>query len=255
MAVMSMRTVVYLQPGEVASCVGCHESQGTAASTSGRGMAKKVQTLTRSKWLYYPVFLCRLHCVTWFKLAQKHVRNKGADLYLNDFQVISDPKSEVISKNVKDYHQRMRFLVDNGAPINRIGFQSRFGTRGQLTPPETIYERLCYFDEFDMPITATEFEIKMEVEREIDKAIQVEHAMTMYFSHPNVEGMFIWTFFENPKPFKPSAADREFVDVNGKPNLRGKVWMYLTNNRWMTNEILGADGSGYAKVRGFKGDY
>ena len=30
MAVMTMRTVVYLQPGEVRSCVGCHEPKGTA---------------------------------------------------------------------------------------------------------------------------------------------------------------------------------------------------------------------------------
>ncbi|NQU23600.1 MAG: discoidin domain-containing protein [Candidatus Nealsonbacteria bacterium] len=29
MAVMTMRSVVYLQPGEVASCVGCHESRGS----------------------------------------------------------------------------------------------------------------------------------------------------------------------------------------------------------------------------------
>ena len=40
MAVMTMRTLVYLQPGEFRSCVGCHEQKGAAppqASTAMRG--------------------------------------------------------------------------------------------------------------------------------------------------------------------------------------------------------------------------
>lgn len=41
MAVMTMRTLVYLQPGETAGCVGCHEPRGS--STSGAAMPGEVR--------------------------------------------------------------------------------------------------------------------------------------------------------------------------------------------------------------------
>ncbi len=45
MAVMTMRSLVYLQPGEKASCVGCHESRYAAPPTA-QSMAKRIDPIT-----------------------------------------------------------------------------------------------------------------------------------------------------------------------------------------------------------------
>lgn len=44
-AIMGMRTFIYLQPGEVTACVGCHEQRSTAPPASPLGQVE-VQTLT-----------------------------------------------------------------------------------------------------------------------------------------------------------------------------------------------------------------
>ncbi len=39
MAVQTMRSLTYLQPGEQTSCVGCHEHRGTTPARSTRRLA------------------------------------------------------------------------------------------------------------------------------------------------------------------------------------------------------------------------
>ncbi len=46
MAIMTMRTVVYLQPGEFRSCVGCHEPKGTAPMSHAAVMRATPATIT-----------------------------------------------------------------------------------------------------------------------------------------------------------------------------------------------------------------
>jgi len=52
MAVMTMRSFVYLHPGETASCVGCHEPKTTAPPTTIRGKAK-IHDITPPPWRTY----------------------------------------------------------------------------------------------------------------------------------------------------------------------------------------------------------
>ena len=58
---------------------------------------------------------------------------------------------------MKQFEREVRLLLENDAPISALGFQSRFANQ---TPPETIYKRLQYFEKFNLPIAATEFEMK-----------------------------------------------------------------------------------------------
>ena len=54
MAVMTMRTAVYLQPGEVASCIGCHEPKGNSSSpVEGSSANRKVHPITPPVWNTY----------------------------------------------------------------------------------------------------------------------------------------------------------------------------------------------------------
>jgi hypothetical protein len=52
MAVMTMRSFVYLHPGETASCVGCHEPKTTAPPRTIRGKAK-IHDITPPPWRTY----------------------------------------------------------------------------------------------------------------------------------------------------------------------------------------------------------
>ena len=55
MAVMTMRTAVYLQPGEKASCIGCHEPKGNSSSpVEGSSANRKVHPITPPAWNTYP---------------------------------------------------------------------------------------------------------------------------------------------------------------------------------------------------------
>ena len=54
MAVMNMRTFVYLQPGEVSSCIGCHEPKTDAPPTKRRRVAAQVQKLTPLQFSSHP---------------------------------------------------------------------------------------------------------------------------------------------------------------------------------------------------------
>jgi hypothetical protein len=52
MAVMTMRSFIYLHPGETASCVGCHEPKTTAPPRTLRGKAK-IHNITPPPWRTY----------------------------------------------------------------------------------------------------------------------------------------------------------------------------------------------------------
>ena len=201
----------------------------------------------------------------WFKTADKYSRNRGIKLYLNENRVISDPgkkkriitkvknkrvvtfkyENKVRSKNIMLFYENIKELIANGAPVNALGFQSRFH---KILPPEIIYDRLCVFNEFGFPITATEFEMTDEIKSEIDKALMTERAMTVYFSHRLVDGIYAWTLF-------PHDNNHHILEESGRPNLRGKVWLYLTKNRWNTYVATETDSRGSTTIRGFKGKY
>ncbi|MEI8234189.1 MAG: hypothetical protein WCH57_05835 [Verrucomicrobiota bacterium] len=54
MAVMTMRSMVYLQPGETASCVGCHENRSAAPANRSGSRLPPLQKLRPPLWANYP---------------------------------------------------------------------------------------------------------------------------------------------------------------------------------------------------------
>jgi hypothetical protein len=121
-----------------------------------------------------------------------------------------------------------------------------------MTSAETIYQRLQHFDDLNLPISATEFEIKDDkITDELDRAIMTERVMTVYFSKENVTDILAWTFFEDE-----SRTDaRHLVSIDGEPNLRAKAWLYLVKKHWNTNLTTWFDRQGTAHFNGFKGNY
>ena len=186
----------------------------------------------------------------WFKCAADNVKNKGILLYLNENRVISDPAGpdRVFTKKLKCYYDNLQALIDAEAPVSGLGFQSRFA---KMLPPETIIARLNAFNKFNIPIAATEMEMKKTIGSEYDKAVMTERVMTLYFSHPSVNGIYAWTIVNQ----KNGKFNRGLVNPDYTPNLRGKVWLYLTKKLWATNINLKTDKKGNVKTRAFKGTY
>jgi GH35 family endo-1,4-beta-xylanase len=186
----------------------------------------------------------------WFKIARQHAPDRGIGLYLNENRVVSDPDEMVLSKKMLSYMQTVEDLIDEDAPITGLGVQTRFS---EMTDAEVIYDRLEKLAEFDLPIAATEFEITTDISEPLDKARMCERVMTVYFSHPSVNGIYAWTIM--PSRRVEEEAGREIINDDGLPNLRGKVWLYLMKNRWWTDETFQSSSGGRVSLRAFKGDY
>jgi len=185
----------------------------------------------------------------WYKLAKANVLNSSATLFLNENRIISDDSSEVISDKMITFKTNAQAILALGGPIEALGFQSRFG---KMTGAETIYQRLQYFDDLNLPISATEFEIKNDlITEELDRAIMTERVMSVYFSKENVNDILAWTLFEH----EGSTSDRHLVATDGTPNLRGKTWLYLVKKHWHTDVNTWLDRDGKANLTGYKGTY
>ena len=192
--------------------------------------------------------------VHWFKLSQElknEFNRPNLKLFMNDYQVISAivPGREV---RIEQYIARMDEMINEGAPIEGIGFQSRI-KRGYLDP-ETMYERLCMFEKYNLPYHATEFEIRDEDNYTYSDALKkqiLNELLTVYFSHPNTDGIWHWTFSDSESNNAPWA----LFKYDGTPYPCGEEWIKLMEEDFNTNEILTTNANGLVNLRGFKGDY
>lgn len=189
--------------------------------------------------------------VDWFKIAKANLRNKDARLLLNENKVVSAHNRG--KGNVQAFYDEVKYLLDNGAPINAIGVQSRY--RNQDVSIDEMNKRLDKLAEFNLPIIATEFEVTDSWDRKTfipsDKlrAEMTEEIMHTYFAHPSVDGIIAWNFLNRK--------DRNWGLINQDLSLplNGKTWLYLTKKHWTTNASQQTDKKGLAHFRGFHGDY
>jgi endo-1,4-beta-xylanase len=181
---------------------------------------------------------------TWFELA--HQANPGAGLYINDYNILA---AEGADLRHQDYYYRTIDYLKNtlGAPIHGIGMQSHFS--GQLTPPERVFEILERFSGLGLILQITEFDINID-----NEALQADYLrdfMTVVFSHPAVNAIVMWGFWEGRHWLPKGALYR--MDWTPKPH--GLVWENLVFSEWWTDQELLTDSEGKVDLRGFKGDY
>lgn len=179
----------------------------------------------------------------WFKLA--HAADPQARLFINDYSILSNGGLSTPHQN--HYEQTIRFLLDQGAPVQGLGLQGHFGWR--LTNPERMLAILDRFAKLGLTIEATEFDVNIT-----DEQLQADFTRDFYialFSHPAVEGILSWGFWEGAHWLPQAAMVRK--DWTLKPN--GQVWMDLVHKQWTTNVQGQTDTAGRYAVRGFLGDY
>ena len=213
----------------------------------------------------------------WFQLAAAHRRSPSTRLFINEFQIASArfvTGSTSYQTRRDTYFERIDRLIADGAPLDGIGFQSRFRFLDEYDPA-VVYARI---DEFatrypGLEIAGTEFEVKddysftsgdlVQAYDEATRARVTEEVMTTYFSHDQVSGLSAWDFI-NPLPDgTPNAHSRALCYYGDGPGgvpgpqvkLNGLVWYYLHRIRYHT-DVSGTTGAdGKVGFRGFMGDY
>ncbi|MCA9837803.1 MAG: endo-1,4-beta-xylanase [Trueperaceae bacterium] len=175
----------------------------------------------------------------WFK--QVKGLEPHTQLYLNDYGNLGEGTLDVEFKRIISRMQEL------GAPLEGIGLQGHFGW--QLTPPEELYERLDSFAQFGLPLMITEFDVTIT-----DEQLQADYLrdfFTIAFSHPAVDGILMWGFWEGQHWMPEAALYRS--DWSAKANAH--AYQDLVFNTWRTKEAALTDSTGGYKTRAFLGDY
>ncbi|KAL4233155.1 hypothetical protein ACF0H5_007840 [Mactra antiquata] len=163
-----------------------------------------------------------------------------AALYLNDYNVLNNGITTVA---LKEAGQKFK---DFGAPIGGIGVQGHM--HGIDIP--LMKARLDILEEAGLNVMITEFAINEEDDG--IKAQNVEDTLTLFFSHPAVEGVLFWGFWDG-RIWEPLAPLFNGPDVT--PNAAGKVYQNIFHNEWRTRAYQTLLGEEPFEVRGFMGDY
>jgi endo-1,4-beta-xylanase len=125
--------------------------------------------------------------------------------------------------------------------------ESHFGD-GLISPVDliAIYDR---FATLGIPIRITELDIDAT-----DEQLQADYFrdfLTVSFSHPEINGILLWGFWED-QDWRPDAALFR-KDWTIKPN--GQVWKDLVLGKWWTRADGFSAADGTYSTRGFLGDY
>ena len=124
----------------------------------------------------------------WFK--QERRLDPDAALYVNDYGILEGNGADIVRQN--GYFNIIQNILENGGPIDGIGLQGHFNY--QFTGPVRMLEILDRFAKLGPSIKVTEFDVDVA-----DETLQAEFTrdfLTAMFSHPAVNGIFVWGFWE-----------------------------------------------------------
>jgi GH35 family endo-1,4-beta-xylanase len=178
----------------------------------------------------------------WFRFARE--ADPTAKLYLNETNVPTTPPSD---ERYTALYDRVRHIKDLGAPIDCVGMQAHFGQNVQ--PPVQLLAIYDRFATLGLPVRITELDIDSN-----DEKLQADYLrdfLTASFSHPTVNGVMLWGFWESAH-WRPNAA---MFRKDWSPRPIAQVWKDLVSKQWWTDERAVTDANGNAAMRGFLGDY
>ena len=181
----------------------------------------------------------------------------GTTLFINEDDCLTgSPTSD-------HYAQIIEYLIDNNATPDGIGFQSHFKSSWNRNHPNTheiIYQQLERFSNLVPNLLITEFDVDVGVFDDNNNLLsydQAEHAQRVNdylisaFSHPNLQGVYMWGFWEGAHWLPEAALYNQ--DWSERPALH--AYQNLVFDQWWTNESGTSNSQGQYNLRGFKGDY
>ena len=164
-------------------------------------------------------------------------------LDLNDFGDMAN----VSRAHIEGSLAWVRYAKEQGIQMDVVGLQCHFNSF--LRPMDEAYAILERYAAFGYPIHVTELDVNIN-----DEPLQADFMrdmLTMLYSHPAVEKITLWGFWEGAQWMPLAALWRK--DWSIKPI--GSAWMNLVKTQWTTSAELKTDENGSAKLRAFHGDY
>jgi len=176
-----------------------------------------------------------------FKWAEES--DPAAKLFVNEFNIIVWPV-------IDDYMATIRELLSNGAPLDGIGVQGHMENNINWQQIKTSLDSLA---KFNLPITVTEFDMKID-EYSISEQNQADYyarIMRTMFSYPLVEGFYFFGVYDKYAWREGSGIFNE----NKFPKIAADTVYQLIHEKWSTSVTDTTDSEGICKFNGFYGDY
>ncbi|HEY1685934.1 MAG TPA: endo-1,4-beta-xylanase [Tepidisphaeraceae bacterium] len=177
----------------------------------------------------------------WYSLARQ--ADPNCKLYINDFGMFTD------STHADAFYDIVKAMHTLGGPVDGIGIQSHFGE--VLPGPEKILATFDRFAALGLPIESTEVSFSLD-----DQQLQADYMrdyLIACFSHPDVQGVMLWGFWETAARYWRPKAAMYTADWTLKPE--GVVFQDLVHKQWNTDVTAKTDANGQVKIRGFYGEY
>ena len=175
-----------------------------------------------------------------------HKADPTAKLFINEYNVISAGETDRLYEIVKG-------MLARKVPVHGIGVQCHFNARPVV--PGLVKERLDKLASLGLPIKVTEldcgtWENGMDVSEE-EQAKRYELFIRSAFSHPAVEGILLWGFWDGRHWIKNGG----IIAMDGREKPAAKTIYKLWHETWTTKGTFKADANGDVKFRGFPGKY
>ncbi len=175
-----------------------------------------------------------------------HKADPTAKLFINEYNVISAGESDRLYEIVKG-------MLARKVPVHGIGVQCHFNARPVV--PGLVKERLDKLASLGLPIKVTEldfgtWENGMDFSEE-EQAKRYELFIRSAFSHPAVEGILLWGFWDGRHWIKNGG----IIAMDGREKPAAKTIYKLWHETWTTKGTFKADANGDVKFRGFPGKY
>ena len=181
--------------------------------------------------------------VDWFK--EVRAAEPSSKLFINDYAILSGGGGTTSHRD--QYEKIIKMLVEKGAPLDGIGMQSHFD--GSLTGPDDMLAILDCYAKYEVPIWATEYDVKIDDE---ELSAKFTHDFyTTLFSHPSVEGIVMWGFWDRLHWKNNAPMYRQ--DWSLKPS--GEAIRRLLLETWCTEARGTTDAQGIFTSCGFLGEY
>lgn len=176
----------------------------------------------------------------WFFKRAKEV-DPNVSLFVNDYNILTPEQNRC-----EYYRMHIEDLIAQGAPIDAIGCQSHFWESD--VHYDAIILKLNRLAQLGLPIWITEFDVS---EPDVNKrANKLEMFYRTAFSHPSVEGIFMWGFWDGLHWMDDAA----IVNLDWTVNAAGLMYQAL-RTEWTTDETKITNQFGSADFRGFHGEY
>lgn len=175
-----------------------------------------------------------------------HKADPTAKLFINEYNVISAGETDRLYEIVKG-------MLARKVPVHGIGVQCHFNARPVV--PGLVKERLDKLASLRLPIKVTEldfgtWENGMDFSEE-EQAKRYELFIRSAFSHPAVEGILLWGFWDGRHWIKNGG----ILAMDGREKPAAKTIYKLWHETWTTKGTFKADANGDVKFRGFPGKY